>query len=193
MPRARTTAKGGRGASRRKAAPAAPRGAARAGARSLRIGCGADAHALRPGRRLVLGGVEIPHPRGLAGHSDADVLAHALCDALLGALGLEDMGTRFPDGDERLRGRSSLWFLQDVAREARSRGFEIVNVDAVILAEAPRLGPHLPDMRRTLAAALGVPADCVSVKAKRLEGLGAVGRQEGIMAQAVALLERGRP
>ena len=157
----------------------------------LRIGIGVDAHALGPGRRLVLGGVEIPHPRGLSGHSDADVLSHAVCDALLGALGLEDMGTRFPDSDEGLRGRSSLWFLEEVAREARSRGFEIVNVDAVILAEAPRLQPHLQAMRQALATALGVAADSVSVKAKRLEGLGAIGRQEGIMAQAVALLAGG--
>jgi 2-C-methyl-D-erythritol 2,4-cyclodiphosphate synthase len=154
----------------------------------LRIGCGADAHPLRPGRRLVLGGVEIPHPRGLAGHSDADVLSHAVCDALLGALGLPDMGTRFPAGDPRYLGRSSLWFIEDVMREVRSRGFEIVNVDTVVLAEAPRLQPHIEAMRAALAAALGAPGGSVSVKAKRLEGLGAVGRQEGIMAQAVVLL-----
>jgi 2-C-methyl-D-erythritol 2,4-cyclodiphosphate synthase len=182
---------------RRRARPQAPTdalgGAHRSGASAaaptqLRVGCGADAHPLRPGRRLVLGGVEIPHSRGLSGHSDADVLSHAVCDALLGALGLEDMGARFPDSDERLRGRSSLWFLEDVMREARARGFEIVNVDAVILAEAPRLRPHVAAMREALAAALGVAVDRVSVKAKRLEGLGAVGRQEGIMAQAVALI-----
>ncbi len=154
----------------------------------LRIGCGADAHPLRPGRRLVLGGVEIPHPRGLAGHSDADVVAHAICDAILGALGLPDLGARFPDTDESLRGRSSLWFLEDVMREARSRGYEIVNVDAVVLAEAPRLQPHLQAMRRALSGALGVPEGSVGLKAKRLEGLGAVGRGEGIMVQAVALL-----
>ena len=166
----------------------ARRGPAGAPRPLMRLGCGADAHPLRPGRRLVLGGVEIPHPRGLAGHSDADVLSHAVCDALLGALGLEDMGARFPDSDASLRGRSSLWFLTDVMRDIRSRGFDIVNVDTVILAEAPRLRPHLPAMRIALAAALGVPTDCVCVKAKRLEGLGAVGRQEGIMAQAVVLL-----
>ncbi len=165
--------------------PAAPGTAARP---ILRVGCGTDAHPLRPGRRLVLGGVEIPHLRGLAGHSDADVLAHAVCDALLGALGLPDMGARFPESDVRLRGRSSLWFLEDVMREARSRGFEIVNLDAVILAEAPRLQPHIPAMRKALAGALGIAVDSVSVKAKRMEGLGAVGRQEGIMAQAVALV-----
>jgi len=160
-------------------APAPPR---------LRIGCGADAHPLRPGRRLVLGGVEIPHPRGLAGHSDADVLSHAVCDALLGALGLPDMGARFPALDPEYLGRSSLWFLEDVMREVRARGFEIVNVDAVVLAEAPRLQPHIEAMRAALAAALRAPGGSVSVKAKRLEGLGAVGRQEGIMAQAVVLL-----
>lgn len=158
----------------------------------LRIGCGTDAHALRPGRRLVLGGIEIPHPRGLAGHSDADVLSHALCDALLGALGLPDLGTRFPDSDDTLRGRSSLFFLQDVMREVRARGFEILNVDTVVLAEAPRLQGHLETIRASLAAALGVPPSSVGLKAKRLEGLGAVGRQEGIMAQAVALLSGPR-
>lgn len=169
-----------------------PRQAITAPSPQLRIGCGADAHALRPGRRLVLGGIEIPHPLGLAGHSDADVLSHALCDALLGALGLPDMGTRFPDSDEALRGRSSLFFLQDVMREARERGFEIVNVDTVVLAEAPRLQRHLESIRASLAAALGVPPASVGLKAKRLEGLGAVGRREGIMAQAVALLSGPR-
>ena len=167
----------------------AVRRAGRAAATSLvRVGIGADAHPLKPGRRLVLGGVEIPHPRGLAGHSDADVLSHAVCDALLGAAGLDDMGVRFPEGDPRYLGRSSLWFLEEVMREIRSRGFRLVNVDAVLLAEAPRLQPHLGAMRAALAEALGVDIRSVSVKAKRLEGLGAVGRQEGIAAQAVALL-----
>lgn len=161
-------------------------------ASGLRIGCGADAHPLQPGRRLVLGGIEIPHSVGLAGHSDADVLSHALCDALLGALGLPDMGTRFPDSDERLKGRSSLFFLEDVMQEVRRRGFEIVNVDTVILAEAPRLQPHVETIRASLARALGVPPTSVGLKAKRLEGLGAVGRREGMMAQAVALLARAR-
>ena len=183
-------------ASRRASRPASrgsrpPRGAGAPPA-GLRIGCGADAHALRPGRRLVLGGVEIPHSLGLAGHSDADVLSHALCDALLGALGLPDMGTRFPDSDPGLKDRSSLFFLQDVMREVRARGFEILNVDTVVLAEAPRLQPHLETIRASLAGALGVPPSSVGFKAKRLEGLGAVGRQEGIMAQAVALLSGPR-
>ena len=187
-PRARR-ARPARGTGPRTTVPATPE----APRPRLRVGCGADAHPLRPGRRLVLGGVEIPHPRGLSGHSDADVLAHAVCDALLGALGLEDMGARFPAADERLRGRSSLWFLEEVMRDARSRGFDVVNVDAVILAEAPRLQAHLGSMRQAIAGALGVGVDRVSVKAKRMEGLGAVGRQEGIMAQAVALLEGGAP
>jgi 2-C-methyl-D-erythritol 2,4-cyclodiphosphate synthase len=154
----------------------------------LRIGCGADMHPLARGRRLVVGGVKIEHDRGLVGHSDADVLSHAVCDAVLGALGLPDMGQRFPDTDPSLRGRSSLHFLGDVMVEARSRGFEIVNIDAVVLAEAPRLQPHLAGMRRKIASALGCDPAVVGLKAKRCEGLGAVGRKEGMMAQAVVLL-----
>lgn len=157
---------------------------------AFRIGCGADVHPLAPGRRLVLGGVEIAHRAGLAGHSDADVLAHALCDALLGALGLPDMGTRFPDTDERLRGRSSLWFLKEVMAEVRTAGYAIVNLDSVVLAEAPRLGPHIEAMRRVLAGTLGCAPSCVGIKAKSCEGIGSVGRGEGIVAQAVVLLGR---
>ena len=155
---------------------------------SFRVGIGADVHPLGLGRRLVLGGVEIRHDRGLAGHSDADVLAHAVCDAVLGALGLPDMGSRFPETDERYRGASSLRFVEEAAAEARGHGFEIVNVDAVILAEAPRLQPHLAAMGENLARALGCEASRVSVKVKRPEGLGAIGRREGMMAQAVTLL-----
>ncbi len=178
---------------KRRATPRAPRQtrsrpAGGAGLPAFRIGCGADIHPLVPGRRLVLGGVEIPHERGLRGHSDADVLSHALCDALLGALGLPDMGARFPDSDERFHGRSSLAFLEEVMAEIRGRGFEIVNVDTVVLAEVPRLQPHLLAMREHLARALGCPLQAVGVKAKRFEGIGAVGRKEGIMAQAVVLL-----
>ncbi|MBI4169869.1 MAG: 2-C-methyl-D-erythritol 2,4-cyclodiphosphate synthase [Acidobacteria bacterium] len=167
----------------------------RGGRRALpafRIGCGTDVHPLAPGRRLVLGGVEIAHDRGLAGHSDADVLAHAVCDALLGALGLPDMGTRFPDTDERHRGRSSLLFVKEVMAEARAAGYALVNLDAVVLAEAPRLGPHLEAMRRALAGALGCTPSCVGIKAKRCEGIGSVGRREGILAQAIVLLGRAR-
>ena len=155
---------------------------------TLRVGCGADVHPLAPGRRLVLGGVEVPHPRGLAGHSDADVLAHAVCDALLGALGLPDMGTRYPDSDPGLRGRRSVELVEEVMSEARARGFEIMNVDTILLAEEPRLQPHLESMRAGLARALGCAPARVGVKAKRCEGIGALGRREGIMAQAVVLL-----
>jgi 2-C-methyl-D-erythritol 2,4-cyclodiphosphate synthase len=154
----------------------------------IRVGCGADVHPLAPGRRLVLGGVEIPHPLGLSGHSDADVLAHAVCDALLGALGLPDMGARFPDTDEHNRGRSSLAFLRDVMGEVRSRGLGILNLDTVVLADAPRLQPYVEAMRRSLASALGCADASVGVKAKRCEGIGAIGRGEGMMAQAVVLL-----
>ena len=159
----------------------------------LRIGCGADVHPLAAGRRLVLGGIAIAHERGLSGHSDADVLAHAICDALLGALGDPDMGARFPDTDEAHRGRSSLEFLREVMRDVRARGYAIVNLDAVVLAEAPRLQPHLEAMRAALAEALGCPAASVGVKAKRCEGIGAIGRKEGIAAQAVVLIGPAAP
>ncbi len=164
------------------------RAARRAAPGGPRVGCGLDVHPLVAGRRLVLGGVEIPSVRGLKGHSDADVLSHAICDALLGALGLPDMGVRFPDTDEGLRGRSSLSFLEEVAAEARARGYEIVNLDAVVLAEAPRLQPHVEAMRNALARALRCPPSALGIKAKRCEGIGAVGRREGMMAQAVVLL-----
>jgi 2-C-methyl-D-erythritol 2,4-cyclodiphosphate synthase len=156
----------------------------------IRVGLGTDLHPLAPGRRLVLGGVEVPHDRGLAGHSDADALTHAVCDALLGALGEPDLGTRFPDGDRRHRGRRSLEFLQEIAADVRGRGWTVVNVDAVLLVERPRLRPHLEAMRGALASALGCEPGRVGVKAKRCEGLGALGRGEGIAAQAVALLRR---
>jgi 2-C-methyl-D-erythritol 2,4-cyclodiphosphate synthase len=152
------------------------------------MGIGTDLHPFEPARSLVLGGVKIEHHRGLAGHSDADVLAHAVCDAILGALALPDMGSRFRDDDPRHAGRSSLEFVAEAAAEARRHGYSIVNIDAVVLAEAPPLNRHLPAMREKLARALGCPAGAVGVKAKHCEGLGAIGRQEGMMAQAVALL-----
>ena len=167
------------------------RSGAGATAPPFRIGCGVDVHPLVPGRALVLGGVVIPHDRGLSGHSDADVLAHAVCDAVLGALGLPDMGERFPDTDPRHRGRSSLLFLSEVGRELRSRRRAILNVDAVILAEAPRLAPHLPAMRQRIADALGCSVELIGLKAKRFEGVGSIGRGEGIMAQAVVLIGDG--
>jgi 2-C-methyl-D-erythritol 2,4-cyclodiphosphate synthase len=156
--------------------------------RAPRIGLGLDRHPFAPGRRLVLGGVRIPAARGLAGHSDADVLAHAVCDALLGALGMPDMGIRFPATARRHRGRPSLEFVREVMRDVRRAGFDVGNLDAVLLAETPRLARRIPAMRRRLAKALGCAPAAVSVKAKRGEGLGWVGRSEGIAAQAVVLL-----
>lgn len=168
--------------------PEGRRSRSRAGAPPFRIGCGIDVHPLVPGRTLVLGGVAVPHDRGLSGHSDADVLAHAICDAVLGALGLPDIGERFPDTDPQHRGRSSLLFLSDVGRELHSRRRAILNVDAAILAEAPRLAPYLPAMRERIADALGCPVESIGLKAKRFEGLGLIGRGEGIMAQAIVLI-----
>jgi 2-C-methyl-D-erythritol 2,4-cyclodiphosphate synthase len=134
--------------------------------------------------------VSIPHDRGLEGHSDADVVAHAVCDAIFGALGQSDLGSRFPDTDAGNRGRSSLDFLRAAGDETRRLGWDIGNVDAVILAEAPRLAPHLGAMRQATAAALGCAVDRVVIRAKHAEGLGAIGRGEGMIAQAVAMLVR---
>jgi 2-C-methyl-D-erythritol 2,4-cyclodiphosphate synthase len=153
-----------------------------------RIGIGYDIHRLAEGGRLLLGGVEVPFEKGLLGHSDSDVLSHAICDALLGAAALGDIGSHFPDTDPRFKGASSLDLLAHVAGLVFERGFDVVNVDAVILAERPRLAPHVQAMRERLAAALKVGVDRVSVKAKTGEGLGSVGRGEAMAAQAVALL-----
>jgi 2-C-methyl-D-erythritol 2,4-cyclodiphosphate synthase len=154
----------------------------------MRIGQGFDVHALVPGRRLVIGGVAIPFEKGLAGHSDADVLIHALCDALLGAAALGDIGRHFPDTDPQYKGADSRVLLRRVAAKVRDAGFSIANVDATILAEAPKMAPHIAAMIANLAADLGVPAGCVNVKAKTAERLGAIGRGEGIAAEAIALL-----
>jgi 2-C-methyl-D-erythritol 2,4-cyclodiphosphate synthase len=156
----------------------------------IRVGQGWDLHRLVPGRPLVLGGVTIPYERGLAGHSDADALAHALIDALLGALAVGDIGTHFPDHDPAWKNAASLDLVRRVALHAREAGWTIGNVDATVIAEAPRLGPHREAMRAALASALGVPTDRVSIKAKTAEGLGPEGRGEAISAQAVVLLER---
>lgn len=155
---------------------------------AVRVGIGVDVHRLEAGRRLVLGGVEIPHDRGLAGWSDGDVLVHAVMDAALGAAGLMDIGAYFPPGDERYRDAHSLELLAEVRRRVEERGYRVAQVDSVILAEAPRLGPHIPRMRARLAEVLGIPVEDVSVKATTAEGLGAVGRGEGIQALAVVLL-----
>lgn len=154
-----------------------------------RAGLGFDLHPLVEGRPLVLGGVTLESDRGLGGHSDADVLSHAVAEALLGALALGDLGRHFPDTDPRYRGISSLVLLRHVAALVAERGGRVVNVDATVLAQAPRLAPHLPEMATRLAEALGLAPDRVSVKAKSPEGLGLVGRREGIAAMAVASVE----
>ena len=154
----------------------------------LRIGEGWDTHALVPGRKLVLGGVEIPHERGLLGHSDADALLHAITDALLGAAGLGDIGRHFPDTDERFRGADSIALLTEAARRVREGGWQVANVDSTVIAQAPKLAPHIEAMRSRIANALGVAAAQVNVKAKTAELLGPVGMGQSIEARAVVLL-----
>ncbi len=158
-----------------------------------RVGFGFDVHPFIAGRPLVLGGVEVPAERGLGGHSDADALTHAVVDALLGALALGDLGQHFPDSDPRYRGISSQVLLGEVAARVRAHGGRIVNVDATVVAEAPRLAGYLDPMRKRLAETLDLAVDRVSVKAKHAERLGALGRQEGVAAMAVALVEIGVP
>ena len=157
--------------------------------RTLRIGHGYDVHRLVEGRRLILGGVEIPYERGLLGHSDADVLTHAVMDALLGACALGDIGLLFPDSDPAYRGADSLRLLDEVVALLRREGFRVGNVDATVLAQAPKLAPHLPMIRRNLAERLRVPLCRVSVKATTEEGLGFTGAGEGMAAHAVCLVE----
>lgn len=156
----------------------------------VHVGIGYDVHELVAGRRLVLGGVEIPHSKGLDGHSDADALLHALCDALLGAAALGDIGRHFPDTDPAWRGADSRDLLRAVASKVRAAGFAVGNVDATIVAQAPRMAPHIPAMVANIAADLGIAPDRVNVKAKTTERLGFTGRGEGIAAEAVALLLR---
>jgi 2-C-methyl-D-erythritol 2,4-cyclodiphosphate synthase len=157
---------------------------------ATRIGTGFDAHRLVEGRPLMLGGVRIAHARGLEGHSDGDCLLHAVCDAILGALGAGDMGRHFPSTDARWKGVASLRFLEDVARLLGERGYVLGNLDATVIAQAPALAPHLEAMRAQIAQALAAPLDAVSVKAKSTDALGAIGRGEGIAAQCVVLLQR---
>jgi len=156
-----------------------------------RSGFGFDLHPLVAGRPLVLGGVTVPSDVGLDGHSDADVLSHAVAEALLGALALGDLGRHFPDTDPRWRGVSSLILLGHVIELVRGRGGALVNVDATVLAQAPKLAPHLPEMAKRLSDTLGIPVERVSVKAKSPEGLGLVGRREGIAAMAVVSVDAG--
>jgi 2-C-methyl-D-erythritol 2,4-cyclodiphosphate synthase len=156
----------------------------------MRVGQGYDLHRLVSGRALVLGGVRIPHDRGLAGHSDADVLAHAVGDALLGALGEGDLGTHFPSADERWRDASGATLLTEITRLVARAGFRIENVDATVIAAEPRLAPYRTQIAAGLAAQLGSEAKRVNVKLKSTDGLGTIGRGEGIAAQAIVLLER---
>jgi 2-C-methyl-D-erythritol 2,4-cyclodiphosphate synthase len=155
---------------------------------SLRVGIGVDAHALEPGVPLVLGGVAIEHPTGLAGHSDGDVLAHALVDAVLGAAGLGDIGSLFPSGDERFEGADSLDLLREAWRQVTEAGWTLVNADCVLVGEEPRIAPHRAEMRRRLSEAVG--GGEVNVRATTTDRMGFTGRREGLAAHAVALLER---
>jgi 2-C-methyl-D-erythritol 2,4-cyclodiphosphate synthase len=155
-----------------------------------RVGTGFDAHALEEGVPLVLGGVPIEHPRGLAGHSDGDVLAHALTDALLGAAGLEDIGAMFPSSDPKFEGADSLELLTEAWERVQAHGWQLANADVVLVGEEPRLAPHRDEMRRRLAEALDVDPELVAVRATTTDGLGFAGRGEGLAAQAVALLVR---
>ena len=156
---------------------------------SIRVGLGYDAHSFQEGRKLVLGGVEVAHGRGLAGHSDADVLVHALMDALLGACGERDIGEQFPDSDPAYKDISSLLLLAKVMDVLREKGYGVVNADCVLVAQEPRLSPYIADMRDTLARAMDVAADRVGVKATTTEGMGFTGRGEGIAALATVLIE----
>jgi len=155
----------------------------------IRCGIGYDVHRLAEGRKLILGGVEIPHSHGLEGHSDADVLLHAIADALLGAVGEGDIGQHFPNTDESIRGISSIEILRRVIKVLAEKNARLVNIDATVLAEEPKLAPHIAAMRKTIAAAIGTPDSNVSVKATTNEKLGAIGRGEGIAAIAIATVE----
>jgi 2-C-methyl-D-erythritol 2,4-cyclodiphosphate synthase len=159
---------------------------------NIRIGEGWDVHALVPGRKLILGGVEIPHALGLLGHSDADVLLHAITDAVLGAAGLGDIGRHFPDTDAQFKGADSAVLLAQAMRLVRDEGWELVNVDCTIVAQAPKLAPHIAAINASVAKALGVPSDQVNVKAKTAEKLGPVGLGQSMEARAVVLLNKAR-
>lgn len=156
----------------------------------MRIGQGFDVHALAAGRKLIIGGVTIPYERGLLGHSDADVLLHAICDALIGAAALGDIGKHFPDTDPRYAGVDSRALLREVTQLLRARGYHVVNIDSTVIAQAPKLSPYIAAMRENIAADVGVDLDAVNVKAKTAERLGAIGRGEGIAAEAVVLIEK---
>lgn len=155
----------------------------------VRIGCGYDVHPLGAGCKLILGGIEIPHDKGLLGHSDSDVLVHAVCDALLGAMGEGDLGRHFPSSDQKYKGISSLKLLEEVVGKLKRKHYRVVNVDTIIVAQAPRLSTFLAAMQKRMADVLGIDPDLVNVKVKSGEGLDAVGREEGMTAHAVCLIE----
>lgn len=155
----------------------------------IQVGIGYDVHALVAGRKLILGGVEIPHTKGLDGHSDADALMHAVCDAVLGAVGRGDIGSFFPNTDTRWKGVESRMFLEEAARQVAQQKGKIVNVDATVIAQQPKLAPHIAEMKRRIAAALGVTEQQVGVKATTNEKMGFIGREEGIAAMAVASVD----
>ena len=155
---------------------------------SVRCGIGYDLHRLEAGRKLIVGGIELPFDKGPAGHSDGDVLAHALCDALLGAAGLGDIGTHFPDTDPKWKGANSLIFLEHARKLLAEKNFAIEHVDAVVITEKPKLGPHFPKMREALGRALGVPAEKIHLKAKTNGGVDAIGRGEAIAAHVIATI-----
>jgi 2-C-methyl-D-erythritol 2,4-cyclodiphosphate synthase len=159
---------------------------------NLRIGLGFDIHRLEPGRHCILGGLKLPHPRGPAGHSDGDAVLHAISDALLGAAGLDDLGTLFPDTDARWLGADSQALLKECLRRVRAAGFEPISVDVVVVTEGPRIAPHRAALRAKLAELLGMDAGAVNIKGKSLEGLGALAHGAGLAVEAVCLLE-GRP
>lgn len=158
-------------------------------AKGPRVGYGYDVHPMGAGRKLILGGIEVPHTKGLLGHSDSDVLVHAVCDALLGAMGEGDLGRHYPSSDQRYKGISSLVLLTDVASKLKAKGYRVGNIDSVIVAQAPRLGGYLAAMGKKLAETLDIDAALVNVKVKSGEGLDAVGKEEGMMAHAVCLIE----
>ena len=158
----------------------------------MRIGQGFDVHALVVGRKLIIGGVAIPFEKGLDGHSDADVLLHAITDALFGGAGLGDIGRHFPDTDPKFKGADSRVLLREAAKRVREAGFAVVNIDATIIAQAPKMAPHIPAMVKCIAEDVGIAAGDVNVKAKTTEFLGFTGRGEGIAAEAVVLLEKAR-
>lgn len=156
----------------------------------MRIGSGYDVHRLAEGRKLILGGVEIPYKKGLLGHSDADVLVHAVMDALLGAAAMGDIGRHFPDNDEQYKNISSLLLLEKVSLLLKERGYNTINIDATVIAQRPKLAPYIEQMVKNMADVLGVPCDSINVKATTEEGLGFTGSGEGIAAQAVCMIEK---